>query len=147
MAPNILKAIATGQGKEKVVIVDARKAMDSLECPLFLLPFSKELIMDIVMGRVLMFMMLDLDGFLSLYDYRSFVRHILPRNPYLRRCGPSVALNTTTAGSSSPHLSEGRWPSVTLSASISRKAAAQPTPQRSPIKANVAVRLSRGPRP
>lgn len=69
IAPNILKEIATGQGKEKVVIVDARKAMDSLECPLFLLPFSKELIMDIVMGRVLMFMMLDLDGFLSLYDY------------------------------------------------------------------------------
>lgn len=66
---HLLKAIATEQGKEKVFIVDARKAMDSLECPLFLLPFSKELIMDLVMGRVLMFLMLDLDGFLSLYDH------------------------------------------------------------------------------
>ena len=64
----ILKQIAKTQDIKYPIIIDARSAMQSLDCPLFFLPFSKELIMDIVMGRVIMLLMLDINNFMKLYE-------------------------------------------------------------------------------
>lgn len=46
--------------------IDARMGLKALGTPLFFWPFSKELIMDILMGRTLMLLMLDVDKFMEL---------------------------------------------------------------------------------
>lgn len=47
-------------------LIDARECFKALGTPLFFWPFSKELILDILMGRTLMLLMLDMDKFMEL---------------------------------------------------------------------------------
>ena len=65
----LLEIIAKDQKIEHKIIVDARSAMKTMDCPLLFLPFSKQLIIDILLGKVLMFLMLDIDKFMELYKY------------------------------------------------------------------------------
>ena len=65
----LLEIIAKDQKIEHKIIVDARSAMNTMDCPLLFLPFSKQLIIDILLGKVLLFLMLDIDKFMELYKY------------------------------------------------------------------------------
>lgn len=64
MGPFIFDSLA--KDIEHKYIIDARLAFKALGTPIFCWPFSKELIMDIIMGRTLMLMMLDMDKFMKL---------------------------------------------------------------------------------
>lgn len=65
----LLETIAKDQNIEHKLIVDARSVMKTMDCPLLFLPFSRQLIIDILLGKVLMFLMLDIDKFMKLFDY------------------------------------------------------------------------------
>ena len=65
----LLEAIAKEQNIEHKIIVDARSVMKTMDCPLLFLPFSRQLIIDILLGKVLMFLMLDIDKFMKLFEY------------------------------------------------------------------------------
>lgn len=64
MGPFIFDSLA--KDIEHNYIIDARLAFKALGTPIFCWPLSKELIMDITMGRTLMLMMLDMDKFMEL---------------------------------------------------------------------------------
>lgn len=63
--PKLLKAIATNKGF-KHIIVDIRSVLDSLNKPMFALPFPKDFIFDVLFGRVHIYFMLDLDNYMAL---------------------------------------------------------------------------------
>ena len=65
----LLEIIAKDQKIEHKIIVDARSVMKTMDSPLLFLPFSKQLVLDILLGKVLMFLMLDIDKFMELYKY------------------------------------------------------------------------------
>lgn len=64
----VLELIAKDQKIKNKLIVDARQVMTSLDKPLTFLPFSKKMILDIIAGRVIMYLMLDIDKFMGLYS-------------------------------------------------------------------------------
>lgn len=64
----ILEIIAKDQKIKNKLIVDARQVMTSIDKPLTFLPFSKKMILDIIAGRVIMYLMLDIDKFMGLYS-------------------------------------------------------------------------------
>lgn len=63
-----LETIAKDQNIEHKLIVDARVAMKTMDCPLLFLPFSRQLIIDIIFGKVIMLLMLDIDRFMKLFE-------------------------------------------------------------------------------
>ena len=63
----ILKSIGEKDGKQNYVIVDVLSIMDSLNKPLFFLPFSPDFIFDLIFSRTKMYFMLDLDKYMELY--------------------------------------------------------------------------------
>ncbi len=65
----LLENIAKDQHIEHKVIVDARSSMKTMDCPLLFMPFSKQLIIDILLGKVLMYLMLDIDKFMKLFEF------------------------------------------------------------------------------
>ena len=65
----LLETIAKDQNIEHKLIVDARSVMKTMDCPLLFLPFSRQLIIDILFGKVMMFLMLDIDKFMKLFEY------------------------------------------------------------------------------
>jgi hypothetical protein len=64
----ILKTIGEKDGKQNYVIVDALSIMDSLNKPLFFLPFSPDFLFDLIFSRIKMYFMLDLDKYMELYN-------------------------------------------------------------------------------
>lgn len=64
----VLEIIAKDQGINHKIIVDARSSMKTTDSPLLFLPFSKQLILDILMGRVIMYLMLDIDKYIKTYE-------------------------------------------------------------------------------
>ena len=65
----LLDKIAKDQNIEHKLIADARSVMKTMDCPLLFLPFSRQLIIDILFGKVMMFLMLDIDKFMKLFEY------------------------------------------------------------------------------
>ncbi len=63
----ILKAICEQDNKLNYVIVDILRVLESLNKPIFFLPFSPDFIFDLIFGRIKMYFMLDLDGYIELY--------------------------------------------------------------------------------
>lgn len=68
LGEQVLETIAKDQKIENKIIVDARSVMNTMDCPLLFWPFSKQLIVDILFGKVMMFMMLDIDKFMKLFE-------------------------------------------------------------------------------
>ncbi|GET34037.1 hypothetical protein PbJCM13498_29000 [Prolixibacter bellariivorans] len=68
----ILKAICEQKEKPNYIIVDALSIIDSLNKPLFFLPFSTDFIFDIIFSRVKMYFMLELDNYMELYSHYGF---------------------------------------------------------------------------
>ena len=64
----VLEIIAKDEEISHKLIVDARSVMKSPDTPLLFLPFSKQLILDILMGRVIMYLMLDIDKYTKNYE-------------------------------------------------------------------------------
>lgn len=62
----LLEYIAKDQKIEHKILVDIRQVMNTMDSPLLFLPFSKQLIIDIILGKVILFLMLDIDSFLGL---------------------------------------------------------------------------------
>lgn len=63
----LLEHIAKDQKIEHKILVDIRQVMNTMDSPLLFLPFSKQLIIDIILGKILMYLMLDIDAFLGLF--------------------------------------------------------------------------------
>lgn len=63
----LLKSIAEQSGSDKYIIVDVLKTIGSLNKPIFFLPFSPDLIFDILFSRVKVYYMLELESFFKLY--------------------------------------------------------------------------------
>lgn len=68
----VLKAICEQKEKPNYIIVDALSIIDSLNKPLFFLPFSPDFIFDIIFSRIKMHFMLDLDSYMELYSHYGF---------------------------------------------------------------------------
>ncbi|MBP6236681.1 MAG: hypothetical protein KA270_06870 [Saprospiraceae bacterium] len=68
----ILKAICDQKEKPNYIIIDALSIIDSLNKPLFFLPFSPDFIFDIIFSRIKMYFMLDLDSYMELYSHYGF---------------------------------------------------------------------------
>lgn len=64
----LLECIAKDQKIEHKILVDIRQVMNTMGSPLLFLPFSKQLIIDVILGKIFMFLMLDIDSFLRLFD-------------------------------------------------------------------------------
>ncbi len=64
----ILKLICEQSNKPNYIIVDVLNILKSLNKPIFFLPFSKDFIFDLIFSRTKMYFMLDLDGYMELYD-------------------------------------------------------------------------------
>ena len=62
----LLECIAKDQKIEHKILVDIRQVMNTMDSPLLFLPFSKQLIIDVILGKIFMFLMLDIDSFLGL---------------------------------------------------------------------------------
>ncbi len=68
--PIILKAIAEESKRPNYVIVDILSVFESLNKPIFFLPFTPDFIFDLIFSRTKMYFMLDLDGYIELFkDY------------------------------------------------------------------------------
>ncbi len=65
--PKILEGIAAQDGF-KYTIADYYSVINSLNRPIFSLPFTEEMIYDILFRRVLIFFMLDLDKFITYFQ-------------------------------------------------------------------------------
>jgi hypothetical protein len=63
--PIMLKSLAE-QKNAKYIIINYLQVLDSLNRPLFDLPFPKDFIFDILFSRVLLFFMLDLDEYMAM---------------------------------------------------------------------------------
>lgn len=68
LGKSLLEIIAKGQGISHKLIVDARSVMKAPDTPLLFLPFSKQLILDVLMCRVIMYLMLDIDKYTKTYE-------------------------------------------------------------------------------
>ena len=67
LGEEILKGLAE-QKTKNYIIQDIRGVLNSLNRPLFFMPFPKEFIFDILFGRVNFLMLLDLDAFMELFN-------------------------------------------------------------------------------
>lgn len=68
----LLQAIADGENKSNVVIVDILSVIKSLNKPIFYLPFSVDFIFDLIFQRTKLYFMLDLDNYMELYKNYDF---------------------------------------------------------------------------
>jgi len=68
IGPRILMGIAT-HGNFAYVLANYRSVIRSLNRPIFSLPFSPELIYDILFDRVDLIFMIDLDGYIRIFDH------------------------------------------------------------------------------
>jgi len=68
LGKSLLEIIAKDQGISHKLIVDARSVMKAPDTPLLFLPFSKQLILDVLMCRVIMYLMLDIDKYTKTYE-------------------------------------------------------------------------------
>lgn len=64
----ILKTISEQANRSNYIIIDSLRVLESLSKPIFFLPFSPDFIFDLIFGRVKMYMMLDLDGYIELFN-------------------------------------------------------------------------------
>ena len=64
---SLLQGIAEQKKIENYFLMDVMNTLNSLNKPIFFLPFSPAFIFDILFGRVKMLFMLDLDKFISLH--------------------------------------------------------------------------------
>ncbi|MBS1666321.1 MAG: hypothetical protein JST58_02995 [Bacteroidetes bacterium] len=78
MGPGILKGIAK-QGEFTYILANYRSIVRSLNRPVFSLPFSHELVYDILFDRVDLIFMIDLDSYLKLFEMFELTARWLSR--------------------------------------------------------------------
>lgn len=66
--PIMLKQVAAKANISNYVIVDILSVLKSLNKPIYFLPFSPDLIFDLIFSRVTMFFMFDWDGYIKLFN-------------------------------------------------------------------------------
>ena len=64
---SILQSIGNKQG-DNCIVIDFLTILKSLHKPLFFLPFSKDLMFDILFGNIKLYFMLDIDKFMILFS-------------------------------------------------------------------------------
>lgn len=66
----VLKAISEQTNRPNCIIVDILSILESINKPIFFLPFTPDFIFDIIFSRTKMYFMFDLDGYIELFkDY------------------------------------------------------------------------------
>ena len=68
LGKSLLETIAKEQNINHKIIVNAKYSMKRPNNPLLFIPFSKQLIIDILLGSVFMYLMIDIDKYMQLYE-------------------------------------------------------------------------------
>jgi len=70
---SMLKALAEESKMHNYIIIDILSVFESLNKPIFFLPFSPDFIFDLIFCRTKMYFMLDLDRYIELYKDYGFI--------------------------------------------------------------------------
>lgn len=61
-----------GKAEGKFIAMDMARIVDSINTPIFFLPFEKEFIFDILFGRIKLLFILDLDDYIKVFELHGY---------------------------------------------------------------------------